>query len=56
MPSAPARYVGRIGLLAVALGIGSAIAAMPSAQADTTGSAGATADAPSQPRARSTHQ
>lgn len=32
------RYIGRVGALAIALGIGSAIAAMPMAYADTTGS------------------
>ena len=41
-PAAPsyARYVGRVGALALALGVGSAFAAMPIAFADTTGSAG----------------
>jgi len=34
------RYIGRVGALAVALGVGSAIAAMPVAFADETGSAG----------------
>ncbi|HPY26401.1 MAG TPA: hypothetical protein PLK19_19030, partial [Mycobacterium sp.] len=45
--SAPshARYVGRVGALAVALGIGSGIVAMPMAFADTVGSAGAEASA-----------
>ena len=38
-----ASYVGRVGALAVALGVGSAVAAMPVALADTTGSAGSTA-------------
>ena len=53
-----ARYVGRVGGLAVALGIGSAIAAMPSAFADTVGSAGASnaADASTQPRSRTPHR
>ena len=37
-----ARCVGRVGALAVALGVGSAIAAMPVAFADTTGSGGST--------------
>lgn len=37
-----ARYVGRVGALAVALGVGSAVAAVPLASADTTGSAGST--------------
>ena len=37
-----ARYVGRVGALAVALGVGSAVAAIPVALADTTGSAGST--------------
>ena len=32
-----ARYVGRVGALAVALGVGSAIVAVPVALADTTG-------------------
>ena len=36
------RYIGRVGALAFALGIGSAIAAMPVAFADETGSAGST--------------
>ncbi|MEI8084269.1 MAG: hypothetical protein WCI74_20700, partial [Actinomycetes bacterium] len=36
------RYVGRVGALAVALGIGTAIASSPLAFADTTGSAGST--------------
>ena len=35
-----ARYVGRVGALALALGIGSAVASMPIAFADTTGSGG----------------
>lgn len=39
--------MGRVGALAVALGVGSAIAAIPVAFADTTGSAGSTADASS---------
>ncbi|MFM9033674.1 MAG: hypothetical protein ACKOQ4_05210, partial [Mycobacterium sp.] len=46
-PSSPdsARYVGRVGALAVALGVGSAIAAaMPVSYADTTGSGGSTGD------------
>jgi hypothetical protein len=34
----PGRYVGRVGALAVALGVGSAIAAVPLAGADTTAS------------------
>ena len=38
------KYIGRVGALAVALGIGSAISAMPMAYADTTGSAGSTSD------------
>ena len=45
------RYIGRVGALAVALGIGSAIGAMPIALADTTGSpgaAGTSADSSSQ--------
>ena len=37
-----AKYVGRVGALAVALGVGSGLAAMPLAFADTTGSAGST--------------
>ena len=36
------RYIGRVGALAFAFGIGSAIAAMPVAFADETGSAGST--------------
>ena len=36
-----ARYVGRVGALAVALGVGSAVAAMPAAVADTTNSGSA---------------
>jgi hypothetical protein len=40
--SATARYVGRVGALAVAFGVGSAAAAMPLAFADTTGSGGST--------------
>ena len=35
-----ARYVGRVGALAIALGVGSFLAAIPSAFADTSGSAG----------------
>ena len=42
-----ARYVGRVGALAVALGVGAAIASMPVAAADTTGSAGSSSDASS---------
>ena len=37
-----ARYVGRVGALAVVLGVGSAIASVPVAFADTTGSPGST--------------
>lgn len=40
--AASARYVGRVGALAVALGIGSIAGSLPMAFADTTGSAGAT--------------
>ena len=40
-------HVGRVGALAVALGIGSAAVSMPLVYADTTGSAGSTADASS---------
>lgn len=40
-----ARYVGRVGLLAVALGIGAAVASMPLASADSTGSAGSSGSA-----------
>ena len=43
-------YVGRVGALAVALGVGSAVASVPVAFADTTGSGGSTgssADSPS---------
>ena len=36
------RYIGRVGALAFALGIGSAVLAMPMAFADETGSAGST--------------
>ena len=39
-----AHYVGRVGALAVALGVGAAIASMPVAAADTTGSAGSSSD------------
>ena len=39
-PAGFARVVGRVGALAVALGVGSAVAAMPMAFADTRGSAG----------------
>jgi hypothetical protein len=42
LPSGYAKYVGRVGALALALGVGSGIAAMPVAFADTTGSAGST--------------
>ena len=38
-----AGVIGRVGALAVALGVGSAIASMPMAFADTTGSAGSSA-------------
>ena len=38
----PARYVGRVGALAVALGVGSAVVAMPLAFADPNGSPGST--------------
>ena len=44
-PAGYARYVGRVGVLAIALGVGSAIAAAPMAFADTTGSAGSTGSA-----------
>ena len=37
LPSGYAKYVGRVGALALALGVGSGIAAMPVAFADTTG-------------------
>lgn len=37
-----AGVVGRVGVLAVALGVGSAVAWVPVAVADTTGSAGST--------------
>lgn len=40
-----ARYVGRVGALAVVLGVGSAIASVPVAFADTTGSPGSTGSA-----------
>jgi hypothetical protein len=38
------RYVGRVAGLAIAVGVGGAIAAMPQAYADTTDSGGAAAD------------
>ena len=42
-PSAASRYVGRVGALAVALGVGAAVTAfMPAALADATGTAGTT--------------
>jgi hypothetical protein len=41
------RYVGRVGALALALGVGSAVASMPMAFADTTGSAGSSSTADS---------
>ena len=40
VPAGYARYIGRVGALAVALGVGSAVAPVPVALADTTGSAG----------------
>ena len=40
VPAECGRYVGRIGALAVALGVGAAVLAMPLAAADATGSAG----------------
>ena len=43
--SSYARYVGRVGALAVALGVGAAVVSMPAAFADTTGSAGSTGNA-----------
>ena len=43
-----ARYVGRVGALAVAMGVGSAVAAMPTCFADAAGSPGASADAATQ--------
>ena len=39
MPSQGARYVGRVGALALALGVGAAVVAVPLAAADTSGSA-----------------
>jgi hypothetical protein len=36
------QFVGRVGALAVALGVGAAVASMPMALADTTGSGGST--------------
>lgn len=44
-PSSPtyARYIGRVGALAVALGVGSGLGSLPMAFADTTGSAGSSA-------------
>lgn len=39
----PAGYVGRVGALAVALGVGSAVAAVPVAFADSSGSEGSSA-------------
>jgi len=47
------RCVGRVGALALALGIGSGFAAMPMAFADTTGSAGATGAGPAGASGRS---
>lgn len=41
-PKHPAGYVGRVGALAVALGVGSAVVAMPMAFADQDGSPGST--------------
>ena len=41
------RYVGRVGALAVALGVGSLVGSLPVAFADTSGSAGATRQADS---------
>ena len=56
--SSSSRYVGRVGALAVALGIGAAVASMPIAAADTTGSGGSTgtsaADTPSVPSTKAT--
>lgn len=49
-----ARYVGRVGALAIALGVGSAVASMPVAFADTAGSAGSSTDASSSSSAGST--
>ena len=49
-----ARYIGRVGALAVALGVGSAIAAMPASFADTNGSAGSTGDQSQPSRGEST--
>ena len=37
-----AQFVGRVGALAVALGVGAAVASVPVALADTTGSGGST--------------
>ena len=51
-----ARYVGRVGALAVALGVGAAVLPVAVAAADTTGSAGSTgssSDAASSPSASS---
>lgn len=42
--SAAARNIGRVGALAVALGVGSAVLAMPAVAADTAGSAGSSGD------------
>ena len=42
-----ARYVGRVGALAFAMGVGAGIASMPTAFADTTGSGGSTGSGPS---------
>ena len=47
-------HVGRVGALAVALGIGSAIAAMPIAAADTAGSAGSASSDAVRPAADAT--
>lgn len=48
-PTGAARYVGRVGALAVALGVGAAVASMPVAFADPTGSDGSTGTASSNP-------
>ena len=48
-PSGYARYVGRVGALAFALGVGAGIASMPVAFADNDGSAGASASSDAGP-------
>ena len=54
--SGGARYIGRVGALAVALGVGSAIAAMPSAFADSPGSDGSAGSDPASSRSSASPQ